>query len=227
MAKDPAFLFYPGDYLRDTQCMSEKTQVAYDRIICEHMRNICIRQQQLKFFTKNLSEDEKEELMIVLDKIKGGFQISWVAESINKRKAFSESRRKNRSGKNKKHMNKMSLSYDVHMENENENENISKDVIENKEKRKTNFLNDLELLQADHPKEMLKDFFEYWTESGVKDKKLRFELAKNKPFDISRRLSTWKKNQRTFNSGQSKAEKNKSTVMNRNYEKMAEHIAKN
>jgi len=66
MAKDPAFLFYPGDYLRDTQCISENCQVAYDRIMCEHMRNICITHQQLKFFTKRLTEEELEELKMVL-----------------------------------------------------------------------------------------------------------------------------------------------------------------
>lgn len=120
MAKDPAFLFYPGDYLRDTQCLSEKTQVAYDRIMCEHMRNICISQKQLNFFTKRLSDDEKEELLMTLTKIKGGFQITWIAESIVKRRAYSESRRKNRKSKPKKDM----LTYDEHMENENENENI-------------------------------------------------------------------------------------------------------
>ena len=36
---------------------------------------------------------------------------------------------------------------------------------------------------------MLSDFFEYWTEHGEKDKKMRFE--KEKSFGISRRLSTW------------------------------------
>lgn len=97
--KDPAFLFYPGDYLRDTQCLSEKTQVAYDRIICEHMRNICITQEQVNFFTKKLSEEELKELLMVLKKVNGGFQIEWVAESITKRRAYSESRRKNRQNK--------------------------------------------------------------------------------------------------------------------------------
>ena len=29
MAKDPAFLFYPGDYLRDTQCLSSNAQASY------------------------------------------------------------------------------------------------------------------------------------------------------------------------------------------------------
>jgi len=126
MSQDPAFLFYPGDYLRDTQCLSEKAQVAYDRIMCEHMRNICIRQQQLNFFIKRLTEDEKEEIMMVLTEISGGFQISWVAESITKRRKYSESRRKNRSSKPKKDM----LTHDSHMENENEIVNEDKKGIE-------------------------------------------------------------------------------------------------
>ncbi len=130
MSEDPAFLFYPGDYLRDTQCLSEKTQAAYDRIMCEHMRNICISQQQLNFFTKRLSDDEKNELLHILKKITGGFQIQWVAESICKRKSYSESRAKNRKGKSKN----ISSTYDNHMEIENviENENINS--IEKSEK---------------------------------------------------------------------------------------------
>lgn len=123
--KDPAFLFYPGDYLRDTQCLSEKSQVAYDRIMCEHMRNICISQQQLIFFTKRLTDEEKSELMFLLTEIDGGFQITWVADSIAKRRNYSASRSKNRTSKPKN----ISSSYDPHMENENENENES--VVKN------------------------------------------------------------------------------------------------
>jgi predicted GIY-YIG superfamily endonuclease len=96
MAKEFAFLFYPGDYLRDTQCLSEKSQVAYDRIMCESIRNAVITTQQLKFFTKRLSEDEVEELLMTLTEVEGGYQITWVIESINKRKAFTESRRNSR-----------------------------------------------------------------------------------------------------------------------------------
>lgn len=123
MASDPGFIFYPGDYLRDTQCLSEKSQVSYDRIMCEHMRNICISQQQLKFFTKRLNDDEIEELMMVLSKDENGFFIKWVVESINKRREYSESRRNNRSKSNKlppKKEDNISLSYDEHMDNENE-----------------------------------------------------------------------------------------------------------
>ena len=95
MAKDPGFIFYPGDYLRGTQCLSENVQVAYDRIMCEHMRNICISRAQLNFFTKKLTPDEVSELKTVLTENSNGFQIDWVVESINKRRAYSQSRREN------------------------------------------------------------------------------------------------------------------------------------
>jgi hypothetical protein len=123
MANDPAFLFYPGDYLRDTQCLSERSQVAYDRIMCEHMRNICITQAQLDFFTKRLTVDEKSELLMVLTPAPGGYCIQWVVESIVKRREYSDSRRKNRSSKDKeskKDMSNISKSYVRHMEIENE-----------------------------------------------------------------------------------------------------------
>jgi hypothetical protein len=123
MAEDPGFIFYPGDYLRDTQCLSEKTQVSYDRIMCEHMRNICISPAQLHFFTKKLNDEEKQELMMLLIEINQGYQIKWVADSINKRRAYSESRSKNRSSKFKKDMNNICSTHIRHMDNENENEN--------------------------------------------------------------------------------------------------------
>lgn len=125
MNNDFAFLFKPGDYLRDTQCLSEKTQVAYDRIMCEHMRSICISKQQLKFFTKRLNEEELEELNLVLTKVGDGFQIFWVAESIKKRIAYIESRSRNSSKSHGDHMK----SYAKHSEDENENEDRKEDEI--------------------------------------------------------------------------------------------------
>jgi hypothetical protein len=119
-------MFYPGDYLRDTQCLSEKVQVAYDRIMCEHMRNICITQQQLNFFTKRLTEGEISELMFVLNKIEGGFEIEWVARSIRERISYIDSRRKNREGKTKEDMIDISRTHDPHKEGEG----ISKIVVD-------------------------------------------------------------------------------------------------
>jgi len=119
MSKDPAFLFYPGDYLRDTQCLHEKPQVAYDRIMCEHMRNIMITKQRLDFFTKRLNEEELSDLMSVLIEEKGLYYIEWVKVSLEKRIAYSDSRRKNRAPKPQKTHVKTS----EHMVNEIENEN--------------------------------------------------------------------------------------------------------
>jgi uncharacterized short protein YbdD (DUF466 family) len=45
---------------------------------------------------------------------------------------------------------------------------------------------------SDMPKEEVREFFDYWTERGDSDKKMRFE--KEKTFGISRRMTTWKKN---------------------------------
>ena len=186
MAKDPAFLFYPGDYLRDTQCLSESVQVAYDRIMCEHMRNICISQQQLNFFTKRLSEDEKSELEMVLTKVEGGFQIAWVAESICKRKAYSSSRSENRKGKSKEDMKKISDTYEQHMVNEdgNEDKEEEEDKEEDKEepekpKIKKPEIPSLEEFMAYYKSELSKQFpglefnikakYETWVDDGWKD----------------------------------------------------------
>lgn len=132
MVKDPAFLFYPGDYLRDVQCLSPASQVVYDKIMCEHMRNICIRQNQLQTFMKGLSESDMEDLMVVLEQVEGGYQIPWVAASITKRRLYSESRRQNRTKKGCRTYDNHMKTYDEHMENENVIENI----IEEKGKKK-------------------------------------------------------------------------------------------
>ena len=46
-------------------------------------------------------------------------------------------------------------------------------------------------------KEDLRDFIEYWTESGENDKKMRFE--KEIVFDYGRRLKTWMRNKEKWN----------------------------
>lgn len=58
--------------------------------------------------------------------------------------------------------------------------------------RKVNFAESLKPFLDTYGKEMLNDFYLYWTEHGVNDKKLRFE--KEKTFGLERRLLTWSKN---------------------------------
>ena len=55
--------------------------------------------------------------------------------------------------------------------------------------RKTNFGKILAPFNSEIDKSDLVEFYEYWTEHGINDRKMRFE--KEKSFDVSRRLKTW------------------------------------
>jgi hypothetical protein len=67
--------------------------------------------------------------------------------------------------------------------------------------------------------EELKNFYEYWTEHGDNDKKMRFE--KEKSFGINRRLGTWFKNVNKFqHNGKSRSNNKEGT----SWDKLAEII---
>ena len=71
--------------------------------------------------------------------------------------------------------------------NVNVNDNVNDINI-----RKQEFADLLKPFLDTYGKEMLNDFYLYWTEHGIKDKKLRFE--KERTFGLERRLLTWSKN---------------------------------
>ena len=73
--------------------------------------------------------------------------------------------------------------------NVNDNVNVKDKVIDNIEERKSKFYASLSIYVNEYPKKMLREFYDYWTEHGDKDKKLRFE--KEKTFGIEQRLRTW------------------------------------
>ena len=70
----------------------------------------------------------------------------------------------------------------------------SKEEKNNINSRKTSFANSLKPFVGVYSKEMLNEFYFYWTEHGVNDKKMRFE--KQTSFDINLRLLNW--NKRSF-----------------------------
>lgn len=65
-------------------------------------------------------------------------------------------------------------------------------------KRKQKFAERLKPHLPKYGRDMIKDFFGYWTEKNNQGQKMRFEYAKNQPFDISRRLATWSKNDKAW-----------------------------
>lgn len=53
------------------------------------------------------------------------------------------------------------------------------------------------------------EFFEYWSEHNDNGKKMRFEMSKNQPFNLNRRMGTWLKRQNQFAKEKSSAKKEK------------------
>ena len=70
------------------------------------------------------------------------------------------------------------------------------------QKRKDKFYNDLKPFLVKYPKEMLRAFFDYWTEKNKSGTYMRFELER--VFEISRRLATWARNDKGFKNDQIK-----------------------
>lgn len=80
------------------------------------------------------------------------------------------------------------------------NTNTSLEVTENKktpkktlEERKLAFGNKLVPYMDKYGREMIREFFDYWTEINDGGKLMAFEKTKKKTFNISYRLSTWNK----------------------------------
>lgn len=68
--------------------------------------------------------------------------------------------------------------------------NINKE--KNIEKRKNDFFNEVMAFENAYGKNLLDDFFNYWSEQNSKSTKMRFEFEKT--FEIGKRLSRWEAN---------------------------------
>ena len=136
MAKDPAVLFYTSDFLSGTFTMNYEQKGKYITLLC-------IQHQKGKLTKKDLQsvlDDDDIELSDKFELLEDGYYYNIkMKECAEKRKAYSESRSKNRKSKNTsdnpknniyqtylKHMKDTSSSYVNHMENENENEIVNK-----------------------------------------------------------------------------------------------------
>lgn len=65
------------------------------------------------------------------------------------------------------------------------------------EKRKADFYNSLIPFLQQYPKEMIRAFFDYWSELNKSRTKMRFENEKT--WETPKRLMTWAKNDKQFN----------------------------
>jgi hypothetical protein len=79
------------------------------------------------------------------------------------------------------------------------------------EERKLKFADTLKPFLETYGKDLLNDFYNYWTEPNHSNTKMKFEL--NKTWSIEGRLRTWAKNDKNFN-------KDKQTITTQNYRQL-------
>ena len=121
MAKDPAFLFYPGDFNTGTQFFTDEQVGKYIRLLMAQHQHGHLTENQVLFICKSYDN----HVMSKFIKDSAGLWFNERLEiEINKRKKYVESRSNNREGKVKK--KNISVSYDSHMENENKNRIINR-----------------------------------------------------------------------------------------------------
>ena len=122
MSKDPAFLFYSSDFLTGTALMSDEQIGKYIKLLCyQHQMGHLSERDMLK-----ICKTYDEDIFSKFEKDENGLYFNArLHQEVEKRKAYSESRRQNRT---KKDMNNISNSYVTHMENEN----VNRIVIKNK-----------------------------------------------------------------------------------------------
>ena len=145
MGLDPAFLFYPADASEDTQCMNRlergcyfdllKAQKKYEKFTIEQIQKILGKDFDACWTTIELTLKKEGEY----------YFISWVKDSIDKRKAYSASRRENKSKRKQEHMTNISSTYDKDMteiSESHDNHMGNGNEIINKEKESENFSED-------------------------------------------------------------------------------------
>ena len=157
MSKDPAFLFYSSDFLTGTALMTDEQIGKYIKLLCyQHQMGHLSERDMLK-----ICKTYDEDIFSKFEKDQDGlfFNVR-LHQEVEKRKAYSESRRQNRT---KKDMNNISNSYVPHMENEN----INVISIKNKVPSVEEFI-EYANLSADY-KFTLTAKYEQWVADGWKD----------------------------------------------------------
>lgn len=206
MAKDPAFLFYSSDFLNGVADLTMEERGQYITLLCLQHQKGSLSEKTIRLSVGSVSVDVLKKFS--KDSESNYFQ-ERLKEEIEKRVAFTESRRNNgfKGGRPKANDKPSGYPKENLMENENENEN--EDLIDDEkakrksiEERQNDFLNSLRLFYPAYTKELLKEFYDYWTESNPSRTKMKFEL--NNTWDTSRRLKTWFNNSQKFNNGNTK-----------------------
>lgn len=159
----------------------------------------CGTKQATNFF--NLLEKDEMITREILGKGKQSTTLINITNYNNyqdqeKRKRHSKGNAKETQEKRKRHTDNNDNNYN------NDNKGIREGGFKKQVFEHTQFSNDI-----------LTSFFNYWSESNPKGKKLKFEMEKT--FDISKRLATWNKNEEKWKKEKSFGQKEKVIYKNR------------
>ncbi len=131
MAKDPAFLFYPGDWLQGTMGMTFEEKGAYFELLIFQFNNGKFSKASAKQVLSICSASAFEKVIQKFDTDGTFFWKQRLADEIERRKKFSESRRNNAKAiKNKDLPPKTVKAYAKHMETVTEDETVTENTIE-------------------------------------------------------------------------------------------------
>lgn len=129
--KDPAVLFYTSDFLVGVQGLTMEERGQYITLLCLNHQQGRLKPKDIKLAVGQPSDDVMEKF--ICDE-NGLFYNKRMEEESNKRKNYSESRRRNINTRYQKAGNgsheatyvpTYEATYELHMENENINENIN------------------------------------------------------------------------------------------------------
>lgn len=121
MAKDPAFLFYDGDAARDVSHLNRLGRGCYFDLIQAQRKFGRMSEETIKTILGKDFDSCWNQVKMCLSYEEHMYFIDWLENSTIKRKAYSESRSKNRSSLKSDSYKKDMKTYDIHMENANEN----------------------------------------------------------------------------------------------------------
>lgn len=95
-------------------------------------------------------------------------------------------------------------------EKEKEKEEVKVKVKEDINGRKLKFSSSIQVFLSEYDRNDLLDFYNYWTEHGEKDKKMRFE--KETSFDVKKRIERWMSNKQKFKGNGKQQQQTKSNA---------------
>ena len=217
MAKDPAFLFYPGDYVSGTMGMTFEEKGAYMDLLMLQFNRGHMNTHMIQHTVGHLWDQVK--CKFIQDNEGLWYNVRLDVEK-EKRKTFTESRRNNMKPKDKP---SYEPPYETHMQHhmdshmENVNEDINKDI--NTNKSKCSFEQAFEYMankiSLDLAKIEAEKFVNYYTSNGWK-------VGKNPMKSWTHAANTWLINSKQYAKGttnnQRKLDKNElENLKNYNY----------